>query len=485
MTKNQPQLITYVDRLAHDLPGLKSVLTDQLAGAFGGVHLLPFFDPIDGADAGFDPSDHTTVDPRLGDWADVKGIGQTFPIMADLIVNHVSSASPQFKDWQERGALSPHASMFLTKDRVFAEDTADKDIQRVFRPRTTPLFTNYDVAGQSTEVWTTFTSDQIDLDVTSEAAWDYLISVLDRLAEVGVEVVRLDAVGYSIKKPGTSCFMIPETFAFIERITSEARQRGLDVLVEIRSHHRFQVEVASKVDQVYDFALPMLVLHALHNGDAAPLADWLRIAPRNCVTVLDTHDGLGVVDVAPDGDSPGLLSSQAVDCLVDTIHRASQDRSREATAVVESNLDLYQVNCTYYEALGSNDDAYFIARLVQLLCPGTPQVYYAGLLAAPNDMELLAQTQVGRDINRPYYDSETLAAALERPVVRQLVALLRWRTTNSEVFGGEFELLDSTGTELVLSWTSDDQRLHATIDFAELSFTIDLNGTIIASPEEF
>ena len=203
------------------------------------------------------------------------------------------------------------------------------------------------------------------------------------------------------------------------------------------------------------------------------------------MTVLDTHDGLGVVDVAPDGDSPGLLSSELVDSLVDTIHRASQDRSREATAVVESNLDLYQVNCTYYEALGSNDDAYFIARLVQLLCPGTPQVYYAGLLAAPNDMELLAQTQAGRDINRPYYDSETLAAALERPVVRQLVALLRWRTTNSEVFGGDFEILDSAGTELVLSWTSDDQRLHATIDFAELSFTIDLNGTIIASPEEF
>ena len=485
MTNNQPQLITYIDRLAGDLSGLQSVLTDEMAGAFGGVHLLPFFDPIDGADAGFDPSDHTTVDPRLGDWADVKALGQTFPIMADLIVNHVSSASPEFKDWQGRGALSPYASMFLTKDRVFAEDAADLDIQRVFRPRTTPLFTNYDIAGQPTEVWTTFTSDQIDLDVTSEAAWAHLLSVLDRFAEVGVDLVRLDAVGYAIKKPGTSCFMIPETFAFIERITSEARKRGLDVLVEIRSHHRFQMEVAAKVDRVYDFALPMLVLHALHNGDAAPLADWLRIAPRNCVTVLDTHDGLGVVDVAPDGDSPGLLSSQAVDSLVDTIHQASQDRSREATAVVESNLDLYQVNCTYYEALGSDDDAYFIARLVQLLCPGTPQVYYAGLLAAPNDMALLAQTQVGRDINRPYYDSDKLAAALERSVVRQLVALLQWRTANHEVFGGEFELLDSTGTELALRWTGEGQRLEARIDFAELSFTVDLNGTRITSPQDF
>ena len=64
---NRAQLIAYVDRL----PGgtfqtLRDLLAGPLAGLFGGVHVLPFYHPIDGADAGFDPIDHTQVDARLG-----------------------------------------------------------------------------------------------------------------------------------------------------------------------------------------------------------------------------------------------------------------------------------------------------------------------------------------------------------------------------------------------------------------------------------
>ena len=247
---NQPQLITYVDRLAGDLAGLYRVLTDELAGAFGGVHLLPFFDPIDGADAGFDPSDHTTVDQRLGDWDGVSAIGADVAVMADLIVNHVSSSSPQFRDWQERGAESTYADMFLTLDRVFPEGATDDDLDLIYRPRPGRPFTDYEIAGEVRRMWTTFTRDQIDIDVTSPAAWSYLIAVLDRFAAAGVKLVRLDAVGYAIKRPGTSCFMIPETFEFIARIADEARRRGMQVLVEIRSHHRRQLDIARQVDLV-------------------------------------------------------------------------------------------------------------------------------------------------------------------------------------------------------------------------------------------
>ena len=95
--RNQVQLITYVDRLAGDLKQLKELLVREWSGLFGGVHLLPFFTPIDGADAGFDPVDHTEVDSRLGDWEDVRALGEHL----DLIVNHVSSDSPQFKDFSE------------------------------------------------------------------------------------------------------------------------------------------------------------------------------------------------------------------------------------------------------------------------------------------------------------------------------------------------------------------------------------------------
>ena len=485
MPANQPQLITYVDRLGGDLNGLHRLLSDEFGGAFGGVHLLPFFDPIDGADAGFDPVDHTKVDPRLGDWSDVGAIGAAYAVMADLIVNHVSSSSPQFLDWRERGGDSPYAGMFLARDRVFPDGTGEAEIDLVYRPRPGRPFTTYEIAGVEQQIWTTFTSDQIDIDVDHPAAWSYLMSVLDRFAESGVDLVRLDAVGYAVKRRGTTCFMLPETFEFIDRITDESRRRGMDVLVEIHSHHRFQIEIAGRVDRVYDFALPPLVLHALHAGDAEPLRDWLRIAPRNCVTVLDTHDGIGIVDVAPEGDLPGLLEPAAVDALVESMHDATEGRSRESTGAAASNLDLYQVNSTFYEALGSDDTAHFLARLIQVLCPGVPQVYYAGLLAAPNDMELLRATGVGRDINRPYYDEQRLAAALARPVVRDTLALLRWRCANHALFDGEFELLDAPANELALRWSAAERELEARIDVAASTFRLETGGVVVDSAVGF
>src|SRR6188474_1929073 len=111
--KNQAQLIAYVDRIpGGTVRDLQQLLDGPLQGAFGGVHVLPFFHRIDGADAGFDPIDHTQVDSRLGTWDDVARLAAGTEVMADVIVNHVSSHSPQFRDFGERGAASPYAGMF-------------------------------------------------------------------------------------------------------------------------------------------------------------------------------------------------------------------------------------------------------------------------------------------------------------------------------------------------------------------------------------
>ena len=181
-------------------------------------------------------------------------------------------------------------------------------------------------------------------------------------------MIRLDAAGYAIKRAGSRCFMLPETFDFIHRLSQAAGERGMETLVEIHSHYQTQIDIAERVGRVYDFALPPLVLHALFTGEATPLADWLTIAPRNCITVLDTHDGIGVMDVGADGDKPGLLSPVAIDQLVETIHQRSHDQSRLATGAAASNLDLYQVNCTYYAALGERDADYLIAPGAAVLC---------------------------------------------------------------------------------------------------------------------
>ena len=470
--RNQVQLTTYVDRLcAGGLKQLQTLLTGPLAGVFGGAHLLPFFHPIDGADAGFDPTDHTLVDPRLGEWTDVRALSVHVEIMADLIVNHVSRESPQFQDFREKGAESAYAGLFLTYDRVFPNGAREAELLRIYRPRPGLPFTVLSLKnGESRLLWTTFTPQQIDIDVDDPQGKAYLSAILKRFAESGIRVIRLDAAGYAIKRPGTNCFMIPETFVFIGELTSQARALGIEVLVEIHSHHLKQVEIAKHVDRVYDFALPPLVLHALFQADARPLKRWLGMSPRNAVTVLDTHDGIGVIDVGADASDPkalpGLLAPAEIDELVEIMHERSGGQSRKATGAAASNLDLYQVNCTYYDALGRRDLDYLIARAIQFWAPGVPQVYYVGALGGVNDMDLLARSGVGRDINRRYYTSAEVASALQTPMVRALLALIRFRNQHA-AFNGEFAIEPSTDTAVSLTWRRGGEWASLDVDLGK------------------
>jgi sucrose phosphorylase len=423
---------------------------------------------MDGADAGFDPVDHAEVDSRLGDWDDVRALGEDVELVADLIVNHVSIASPQFSDFSRKGADSAFAGMFLTYDRVFPAGASETDLLRIYRPRPGLPFTNATLeTGEKRLLWTTFTPQQIDIDVQHPQGEAYLRAILERFQHAAIRMVRLDAVGYAIKKPGTSCFMIPETFEFIASLTSQIHSLGMEVLVEIHSHYLQQVGIASKVDWVYDFALPPLVLHSLFTGDARSLARWLAIRPHNSITVLDTHDGIGVIDVgAGEQGEAGLLAPTEIDQLVETIHSRSQGQSRQATGAAANNLDLYQVNCTFYDALGRRSTDYLVARAVQLFVPGIPQVYYVGLLAGTNDMELLARTQVGRDINRHYYTPAEVAAALGNSVVRKLIELIRLRNSHPS-FAGKANIESPSDQRLVITWANDGHWAKLDVDFEE------------------
>ena len=472
--KNQVQLITYADRLGGGtLRDLQALLTGPLAGVFGGVHILPFFDPIDGADAGFDPSDHTRVDPQLGDWSDIASLTQHIDVMADVIGNHMSSASPQFTDFMAHGDASAHQGLFLTLDAVFAHGATEADLLAVYRPRPgLPLTCAVLGNGQKKILWTTFTPQQIDIDVQHPHGQAYLGSILQALASSGIRMVRLDAVGYAIKKAGTSCFMLPETFDFIDAFAARAQGLGIEVLVEVHSHYRKQIEIARRVDWVYDFALPPLVLHALFFKTAEPLKAWIGQRPNNAITVLDTHDGIGIIDIGADASDrsarPGLVPAADIDRLVDMIHANSAGQSREATGAAASNLDLYQVNCTFFDAVGRNERAYLLARSIQFFMPGVPQVYYVGLLAGENDMALLAQTRVGRDINRQRFTPADLALAMGRPVVQRLIELIRLRNTHP-AFQGTFTLDASDAHTLALRWANGAATASLRIDLRDLA----------------
>jgi sucrose phosphorylase len=472
--KNEVQLITYADRMSGGgLRDLQALLTGPLAGVFGAVHLLPFFFSIDGADAGFDPIDHTRVDPRLGDWGDIKALSRHVDVMADVIVNHMSSDSPQFADYSQRGAASPYDGLFLTLDAVFPNGATEKDLVALYRPRPGLPFTCKTLAnGEKRVLWTTFTQTQIDIDVRHPQGVAYLQSILGALASNGVKMIRLDAVGYAIKTQGGSCFMMPATFDFVDEFAALARSMGLEVLVEVHSHYRQQIEIARRVDWVYDFALPPLVLHAFFFHSAKYLKDWIARRPVNALTVLDTHDGIGIIDIGADPservNKPGLVPDADLDRLVEMIHANSRGESREATGAAASNLDLYQVNCSFYDALGRDDRAYLLARAIQFFMPGIPQVYYVGLLAGGNDIDLLHRTGVGRDINRHRYTRDEVESEIERPVVRRLIELIRLRNSHP-AFNGVFTTASSDDHRLEMRWNHGAHAAQLSVDFDDLT----------------
>jgi len=469
--KNQAQLIAYVDRLPGGTFGaLRQLLDGPLEGACGGVHVLPFYHPIDGADAGFDPIDHTQVDARLGTWDDVAAVAARTDLMADVIVNHISRRSPQFQDFDRHGADSPYSGLFLTCARIFPHGVTEADLIALNGPRPTLPFTKHrNARGEQSLLWTTFTSEQIDIDVGHPEGRRYLTAILDRLHAAGVRAIRLDAVGYAIKKAGTSCFMIPETRAFIDDITTQAHALGMDVLVEVHGHYLAQIEVASQVDWVYDFALPPLLLHLLYTRDSAPLRRWLELRPRNAVTVLDTHDGIGVADVGDDpaGQRPGLLPADSITAVVETIHTRSRGESRLASGDAARNVDTHQINCTFYDALGRRDNEYIVARAIQCFVPGIPQIYYVGLLAGTNDVERLRRSGEGRDINRHSYSAAELSQALQQPVVKALLALLRLRNTHP-AFQGRFSIGASPADALDLRWEGEACFARLDVDLTQM-----------------
>jgi sucrose phosphorylase len=474
-------LLAYADRLGGDLAHLRRLLTEGPLAVFAGVHILPFFTPYDGADAGFDPVDHTVVDPRLGGWSDVVAMRDAgLDVTADLIVNHVSAESAEFRDWLARGADSPWDGMFLTFDTVFPDGATEELVTAFYRPRAGLPFTPYEMAdGTRRLVWTTFMPSQVDLDVSHPAARAYLARVLRTLAAGGVRTVRLDAVGYAVKTAGTDSFMTDRTIEFVGEVTELAHEAGLEVLVEVHAHYRQQLRVAGATDLVYDFALPPLLLQALETGRTDRLLDWLQVRPRNAVTVLDTHDGIGVIDAGPAGGSPGLIDHDEMRAIFEAAARRTGGQSAEASTAVAWAALPHQVNSTFYSVLGEDDNAYLLARAFQLFVPGRPQVYYVGLLAGSNDGDLFRSTGVGREINRHRYTEAEIVEALERPVVRAQLELIRLRSEHP-AFDGELTATAVEPGTLTLAWQLGEHRAELRADLARRRYEVTASGVAAA-----
>jgi sucrose phosphorylase len=463
---NKVQLITYPDSLGGDLKNLKHLIDKHFSDVFeGGIHILPPF-PSSG-DRGFAPLDYLKISPEFGGWEDIKSLGEDKDILLDLMVNHISQQSPYFQDFLENGRASKYADYFITLEKIWPDgEPKQEDINKMFLRREQP-YSTFEIksTGEKERVWTTFgktdPSEQIDLDIHSEKVRELFREFFLNFKKQNVSIVRLDAVGYIIKKLGTSCFFVePDIYEFLSWIKDLADSMDIELLPEVHAHHSIQYKLSEKGFWIYDFILPYRVLEAMLTRKADHLKAYLSNRPEKQFTMLDCHDG---IPVKPDLD--GLIdTSEARDLVDETVRRGSN------LSLIKSDdhkdpdgFDVHQIRCTYYSVLNEDDELYLASRAIQLFVPGIPQIYYVGLLAGTNNEQKIEETGDGREINRENFSVNDVEKAIEKPIVERLLKLIRFRNTY-DAFNGRFIIINSESHQVKLRWEKDALICELNVD---------------------
>ncbi len=471
--ENKIMLITYPDSLGKNLKDLDAVLHQYFKGGVGGVHILPFF-PSSG-DRGFAPMEYNNVDPVFGDWRDIEKLSQDYYLMCDFMINHISAHSRYYQDFLNKKDQSAYKDLFIRyKDFWKNGEPTQEEVNVIYKRKPRAPYVDAHFADGSVEkIWCTFGEEQIDLNLESSCGKRFVKENLETLCRHGISIVRMDAVGYTTKKAGTSCFFVePDIWRILKETQDIVSPFSCMVLPEIHEHYTMPVKIEKHGYYVYDFALPMLLLNALYYGQTKYLKHWLTICPRRQFTTLDTHDGIGVVDVKD------LLPDEEIERTKEDIFKFGANVKKIYNTAAYHNLDIYQVNCTYYSAVGDDDAAYLLARAVQFFAPGIPQVYYVGMLAGKNDLELLEKTKEGRNINRHYYSVAEIAEEIKRPVVRILLEMMRFRN-EAPAFDGNFELLPCKEQELIIRRVCGRDVAELDADFKKKTFRILHNGAMV------
>ncbi|MGC0786233.1 alpha-amylase family glycosyl hydrolase [Pantoea agglomerans] len=409
-------LITYADQFREaDKPTLSifsRFYQQHLQSTFPLVHLLPFF-PWS-SDDGFSVIDYHQVDPLCGDWQDIARLHQETRLMFDFVCNHMSAHSAWF-------------SHFLAQDPgwddFFISMPPATDLSAVTRPRTSPLLTPFKMAdGDTRFIWTTFSADQIDLNFANPEVLLRMVNVLLDYLKRGADYVRLDAVGYMWKTPGTRCIHLEKTHQLVKLFRAIADQvaPGTVIITETNVPHQDNISYLGnghdEAQMVYQFSLPPLVLHAIHTGSARALRQWasaldLSSNDTTFFNFLASHDGIGL------NPARGILSEVEIVALV-------RDLALEGALVSYKNnpdgtTSPYEINVTYLDALNREDDddatrlkRFLLAHAILLVFPGVPAIYIQSILGGRNHYDGVRAAGHNRAINRQKYDLQQIEADL-------------------------------------------------------------------------
>ena len=311
---------------------------------------------------------------------------------------------------------------------------------------------------------------QMDLNIKSPLVWEFYDNTLKTLAGYGAKIVRLDAFAYAPKEPGEKNFLNePGTWDLLEKVRELADKYNLTLLPEIHASYgeKNYEQIAEKGYMTYDFFLPGLIIDALESGDGKHLSDWAKELIEkdiHTVNMLGCHDGIPLLDLK------GLLSEERIQNLIDTVvGRGGYVKDLHG----QKNM-YYQVNATYYSALGEDDAKMLLARALQLFMPGKPQIWYLDLFAGKNDHEAVKRAGAGghKEINRTNLTTEQMGEALKKPIVARQLELLRFRSTCPAFAKESRIMINSDGNKMEFTWENDGYQAKLMADLKTFEFAI-------------
>ncbi|MEC8863690.1 MAG: sugar phosphorylase [Planctomycetota bacterium] len=430
-------LITYGNSITEPneapLKTLKSFLDRDIGKAINGVHVLPFF-PYS-SDDGFSIIDYLEVNPELGDWQNIAEISKRYRLMADLVLNHISSESTWFKNFLD--GKSPGEGFFIEAD-------PSNDYSQVVRPRTSPLLAEVETQRGPSHVWCTFSHDQVDLNFADPRVLIEILKVIRHYLDAGISILRLDAIAYLWKKPEHSCIHAEETHAVVRliRLLLDQFAPGTLLITETNVPNQENLSYFGNCNEahvVYNFSLAPLLAHALLTGTSRHLKTWMMSmppAPPSCTYLNFTasHDGIGM------RPAEGLLSDEEQHELVTTIESFGGKISRRSLPGGEEKA--YELNISLFDAMQGTSagpdeyqaERFICSQTIMMSLEGIPAFYIHSLLATPNDYEGLQDTKRYRSINRKSWDLAELeehlkdATSPQGKIYRELIRRIQIRS---------------------------------------------------------
>ena len=485
-------LNAYPDSLGGKLEEIVNLLkTDEMQDVFSSFYVLPSLYHSD-LDRGFSVVDYE-LNEELADREDLERLKELgIDLKLDFILNHASAQSPQFRDLVEKGEASDYRDFFIDWNQFwdgYGTMTEEGYIQpdesclkqMFFRKPGLPILMVEFPDGKKVPYWNTFYQEvhgrqylgQMDLNIKSPKVWDFYRNTLEKIASYGASIVRLDAFAYAPKAPGKKNFLNdPETWEFLQQIKELADPLGLTLLPEIHAAYEEKIyeTLSQKGYPTYDFFLPGLIIDAIEHKRGTYLAAWAKeIVEKKISTVnmLGCHDGIPLLDLK------GLLPEEDIQALIDLIvSRGGMVKNLHG----QKNL-YYQVNATYYSALGESDDKMLLARAIQMFMPGKPQIWYLDLFAGKNDHEAVRRAGESghKEINRTNLSKENIAEGLKKPIVQKQLELIRMRNTWS-VFSEDAKVeVYCECALLTIGWELGEAFARLRVDFDSGRYTIESN----------